>query len=214
MVLVHNMRSSSKQTTVAVIRSELGLSIEEFGKLIGKAPSTIKALEAKNRLTLSEETAAAISEATGVSLAWLLEGNPRKRMSTVEGEPYTREVYEMLSGRREDLVAKLQIPTPSPKPRGWMDLNNPQVLFMRGLVLCSHCLPAYSAAIKAGKREVAEHMIFSFVKQMLKRFGNDSEFDRFMGMLFQHAEEIFDVKNSPSEPAPANARPKDDRKSS
>ena len=178
MLLVHDMRTSSKQTTVAVIRSELGLSIEEFGELIGKAPSTIKALEAKNRLALSEETAAAISEATGVSLAWLLDGDPRRRMVTPEGKPYTKEVYEMISGRREHLAWKLQIPEKRLK-RSWDDLNDPEVLWSRGLTILALWFPVYSAAAKVGKAEIVEHLTSKFNRQMIKRFGTDGEFDVF-----------------------------------
>ena len=72
--LDHEMISGLK-TPVAVLRQMLGLSVEDFGKLIGKSLSTVTKLD-NGALPLSEETAHTVSLETGVSMHWLLEGNP------------------------------------------------------------------------------------------------------------------------------------------
>ena len=77
MMKYHEMISRQK-TTVAVLRQLLELSVKDFGSLIGKSVSTITKLE-NGMLKLSEETASLISQETGVSLYWLMDGNPRRK---------------------------------------------------------------------------------------------------------------------------------------
>jgi transcriptional regulator with XRE-family HTH domain len=86
------MRSLGK-TTTAVVRAEVGLSLEEFAELIGKAPSTVESLEG-GRLALSEKTALEISKKFGVGLTWLLAGDPKSAPVNLQGKPWTVEDYE------------------------------------------------------------------------------------------------------------------------
>ena len=59
---------SGLKTPVAVLRQMLGLSVEDFGKLIGKSLSTVTKLD-NGALPLSEETAHTVSLETGVSIS-------------------------------------------------------------------------------------------------------------------------------------------------
>jgi transcriptional regulator with XRE-family HTH domain len=59
-----------------VLRQILGLTVEEFAKLIGKSLTTVNSLET-GRLKLSEETAFRISQETGVEMHWLLKGKSK-----------------------------------------------------------------------------------------------------------------------------------------
>jgi hypothetical protein len=100
LLLLHSTATpmkSRKRTTVAIVRDEIGLSVEDFAKLIGKKPDTVKSLESRPgrlpRLALSERTALEISERTGVSAAWLLEGNVRIKPVDQNGNPWNRDVF-------------------------------------------------------------------------------------------------------------------------
>jgi hypothetical protein len=85
---------SRKRTTVAIVRDEIGLSVEDFAKLIGKHVATIKSLEAgSGRLALSGATAIEISKRTGVSAAWLLDGNIRAKPVDQNGRPWNWDVF-------------------------------------------------------------------------------------------------------------------------
>jgi hypothetical protein len=80
-------------TVVAVVRNETGLSAEDFGKLIGKpVVGTIRKLEA-NLLGLSEKTAMQINVATGVSLPWLLRGDPSIPPVDKNGNPWNHDAF-------------------------------------------------------------------------------------------------------------------------
>jgi transcriptional regulator with XRE-family HTH domain len=83
---------STLSTVVAVVRHETGLSAQEFAELIGKSYPTLKSLES-GRLKLSERTALDISRATGVSLEWLLAGDPKTLPTTHQETVWTREQF-------------------------------------------------------------------------------------------------------------------------
>jgi transcriptional regulator with XRE-family HTH domain len=96
------MRTSLKRTTVAVLRAILSsesertnyqkVSAADFAELVGCSTATINSLEV-GRLTLSESLGQKIAHATGVSLAWLLEGDVTVPPVARDGEPYTAEVF-------------------------------------------------------------------------------------------------------------------------
>jgi transcriptional regulator with XRE-family HTH domain len=90
---------STRSTTVAIVRQEIGLSAEDFGKLIGKPLGTIKSLES-NRLKLSEKTARVISEKTGVAMSWLLDNNVLAPPINTFGRPWTKQAFESEEGAR------------------------------------------------------------------------------------------------------------------
>ena len=91
------MRSMQK-TTTAVVRSQAGLSLNEFAELIGKSPDTVASLEGA-RLALSERTALEISRKTGVSCAWLTKGDQKAPAIDVEGKPWTHKSFETCRAR-------------------------------------------------------------------------------------------------------------------
>jgi transcriptional regulator with XRE-family HTH domain len=84
---------SLRKTTVAVVREELGLGLQEFADLIGKSTSTVSSLE-NGRLKLSEPTALTISKKTGVSLKWLLDGDVSAPITNSNAEGWTIRAYE------------------------------------------------------------------------------------------------------------------------
>lgn len=89
------MRPSPFRHPLAVLRGILQLGQREMGVLAGCSRATIQAVELLS-LKLSEELAVRISQATGASEAWLLQGDPNLPAIDVHGEPYTRETFENL----------------------------------------------------------------------------------------------------------------------
>jgi transcriptional regulator with XRE-family HTH domain len=81
---------SELRTKVAVLRSVMDCSVEEFANLVKKSPYSIKSLES-GRLKLSDELAAKISELTNVSLAWLLDDELTGQPVDIAGKPLTRD---------------------------------------------------------------------------------------------------------------------------
>ncbi len=88
------MRESTKQTTVAVLRSIIGVKADEMARILQCSIHSINSLESKGRLKLSEKLARRMCHETGISLAWLLEGDPKVPPVTENGEPFVRETYE------------------------------------------------------------------------------------------------------------------------
>ena len=94
------MMPSPLRHPLAVLRQILGMSQAQLGALCGNSGRTIQAVEL-GKLSLSDGLAHRIAEATGVSLEWLLNGDPTAPPeadcpSGVRSpeQVYTREVYE------------------------------------------------------------------------------------------------------------------------
>jgi len=87
------MRKSQQKTPIAVIRSIIGMSAQEFAKLIGRTVHTVKSLES-GRLPLSEDLAMQISGETGVLVESLLDYNPDYPPMTGEGFDFTLAAFE------------------------------------------------------------------------------------------------------------------------
>lgn len=103
---------------------------KEFADLVGCSPATIQSIElgpqgidrktgkVKYRLKLSEDLAIRIAAETGISLEWLLEGDPRKTPLNHVGEPYKKEDFEEMvslnespKGDREDTALAARMNT-------------------------------------------------------------------------------------------------------
>jgi transcriptional regulator with XRE-family HTH domain len=118
------MRHSSFRHPVAVLRKIIGMSQPDFSRLVGIAESTLAKIESKH-LPLSKENAIHISSQTGVSMGWLMEGDPHSqpradefRFATDGKEPvqFTRNLFEQCRAQIEigdspkiDVVAQLPL---------------------------------------------------------------------------------------------------------
>jgi len=164
----HNMRLSSKRTTVAALRAMLGLSVEEFAGLIGKSVPTIRSLES-GRLKLSEETARRIGKETGVSIFWLFEDDPTKEPFVEEHSgirmPYDKVVYEVVQSKGAESGYTPQEVTPA-------------LLHATALRHCGDWLPIFAAAQIAGKGDLAVFLLRRFFAEMTERFGADYQIAR------------------------------------
>lgn len=69
------MRISPLLHPLAVLRNTIGLTQKEMGDLVNRAARTIQAVELR-KLSLSEDLAMLIAEATGIDVGWLLAGQP------------------------------------------------------------------------------------------------------------------------------------------
>jgi transcriptional regulator with XRE-family HTH domain len=161
---------SQQKTTVAVLRALLGLTVAQFAELIGKSVSTVNKLEV-GLLALSEETAFRIKNQTGVSVAWLLNGNSKQK-PYVERLPdgstvlYTKERFERIQ------AGKLQ---PD-------DESQEKTHYDRAIMILAGCFNAYLHAQDKGEGDLAEYVMRNFVDEFVTRFGKDTErFIRIMG---------------------------------
>jgi len=87
------MRKSEERTKVAILRSTIGVSAEEFAKMTGRTIHTVKSLES-GRLKLSEDLADRIAVVTGVSTAWLFDDKRTGPPVRLDGNVVTRENAE------------------------------------------------------------------------------------------------------------------------
>jgi transcriptional regulator with XRE-family HTH domain len=157
------MRTSSKRTTVAVLRDLVGLKTPEFARIVGLSLSAIEKLES-GRLKLSEEVAIRISQETGVSADWLLEGQTQVppyteasvllNLTTRESlEPYTRDHFEHRRAHRNELLSPLDVTYPP-----WFAARMAAVMI---------------AAVAADNGRLADYRAEQFLCSMEKTFGKN-----------------------------------------
>jgi transcriptional regulator with XRE-family HTH domain len=156
---------SKRKTTVAVLRQELGLSVDEFAKLIDKSVATINSLET-GRLKLSEETAFKIQEETGVEMEWLLKAGPREKpyVLSFKGygtrKPYTKELFEQIQ---------------SSKGRKSYYLKDPKHHLIPAISIVCDLLSVYTKAEQAGREDLATYLMCQFLDQLVERMGKDDD---------------------------------------
>ena len=99
-------------TTVAALRKFLGLKQISFANLVNRSEATIQSVEL-GRLTLSESLAEEISKQTGVSVKWLMDGDPNARIETrwSTKRPFAKHqinefVDAAMSGLNHDVYSK------------------------------------------------------------------------------------------------------------
>ena len=156
---------SRQKTTVAVLRQVLGLSVEEFAKLIVKSVSTVTKLE-NGLLKLSEETAFKISEETGVEFQWLLAGDPKKDPYWIdEGlnrkEPYNKELFEKIQAHK--------------KTGRMIRIGRRSRRLANAIAIAGDWFSVYNAAAEAGRAELAAYLMRQFLDGLVERLGKDDE---------------------------------------
>jgi transcriptional regulator with XRE-family HTH domain len=91
------MKRSSHRHPVAILREICGLYQKEFADLIGCSRIYVQKIEQTPQHSgqrLSEKLAQRIFHETGISLTWLLDGDPLAPPLSGRGEPYTRQTFE------------------------------------------------------------------------------------------------------------------------
>jgi transcriptional regulator with XRE-family HTH domain len=167
---------SRKLTCVAVLRTELGLTVEGFANLIGKSISAVNSLET-GRLALSEETAFKIQQQTGVEMAWLLKGNPKEKPyaidETGQSHPYTKEIFELIQAGEQP----------------WDLHENVTGALAEALGIAVPWVSIYATAREAGKAQLAAYLMRDFLENLRQRLGAD---DKLMVALNKNAKIITD----------------------
>lgn len=148
------------------MRTMLGLSQGEFGKEINLSRRTIQSIEL-GKLRLTEENALLIQQRIGVSIHWLLGGDPAvepyfedERERRVR---YTKEMYDELRAAK---ASGLGIVRPD---------TTPSRLHVNALATVHDWFPILEAARKAGKKDLAVYYMHKFLAGMRERFGYDGE---------------------------------------
>src|SRR5262245_60797513 len=83
---------STLKTTAARVRFIAGEQDWKWAEIMGKSIHTIRHLEA-GTLKLSPAMAAKMSHESGISIDWLMKGDPQDPVS-VSGEAYTDKIYK------------------------------------------------------------------------------------------------------------------------
>jgi len=94
------MRTSSRKTTSAVLRDIIGIKVPEWAKILDRSPHTVCDLEC-GRLKLSPELATIMNYESGVSIRWLLDGDPSAPAISADGRDYTEKIFEEVQGQKK-----------------------------------------------------------------------------------------------------------------
>jgi hypothetical protein len=91
---------STLKTTAAVLRKITGETDADWADILGKSVHTIRHLEAGS-LKLSAAMAAKMNYASGISIKWLMDGNPDAPPVSAGGQKYTKAIYDNAQARKK-----------------------------------------------------------------------------------------------------------------
>ena len=91
--------TSRTKTTIAKLRDFLEITVFEMAEILGRSKDTVQSLES-GRMKLLEEHAQKLFHETGISPAWLLNGNPNKTLVLANGLPYEKGHYERAQAQK------------------------------------------------------------------------------------------------------------------
>jgi DNA-binding XRE family transcriptional regulator len=150
------MRVSPLRHPLAVLRNILGLNQKEMGDIASCSSHTIQAVELKN-LELSEDLALRINAATGISVGWLLAGDPSAPPMTDDSPavPFTKETFELRASGRMSFHAH--------------PLMHAYVLYSQLATLDG----IYVSATRGGKWSLMNYRVEKFIAGMKADFGCD-----------------------------------------
>ena len=77
-----------------------GMKVDEWAELLDRSPHTVHDLEA-GRLKLSPALAAKMNYESGISIGWLMDGDPEAPAVSADGRPYTKAIYEEVQARKK-----------------------------------------------------------------------------------------------------------------
>ena len=152
------MRPSSKRHPVAVLRIFLKLGQKEFADMIGCSVSTIQSIElGKNRLNLSNDLAMRIGINTGVSIGWLLDGDPKAPIVTGRNSSYSLEDFERAQVNKTREVIGFE--------------SHAQLL----AVLASSIFRILKSAAKDGQHGIAYYRVSTAISAVAKSLNIDAD---------------------------------------
>lgn len=156
------MRISLLRTNVARLRTFLEMKQPEFAEATGLNIDTLRSVES-GRLKLSEQVAATIMQATGVSYEWLMEADPAAPIRARRGgRAYKKSDFELVQSRKiadAPVIAK----------------NEWEEGVLSGFVTCVNLVRVLATAAKAGKFQIAAYRVHRLIETLADEFGLDEE---------------------------------------
>jgi hypothetical protein len=159
------MRRSSQKTTAAVLRKFLGIrTSEEMARILKRSEHTIRSVES-GRLKLSPSLAVRMFHETGISIDWLMKGDPTVPPIAESGEPYTPKIYERTQAQ------KLPYDEPGPKFRSIDKLG-----------FCARLIAILESASAKKDYFMARYKVDTALDSLRREFGMDEKV-----YLYQHS---------------------------
>jgi transcriptional regulator with XRE-family HTH domain len=155
------MKPSSLRHPVAILRQICGLYQKEFADLIGCSRIYLQKIEQTPQhggQRLSENLATRIFHETGISLAWLLAGDPKVPPVSRKGEPYTHQIYERVQAEKK-----------------WYDQPQPYFRLNSSLGFCAQLVAILESANAEKKYFMAEYKVGKALESLRNEFGQDPQ---------------------------------------
>jgi len=151
------MRLSKFRHPLAVLRHTLGMGQKEMSALVGCSTVTIQKVENLG-LKLSEGLAKRISHETGVSLGWLLAGDPEvPPKSRMIGPPYSKQIFELARSKMVTKGAEL-------------------AASLTTLGFYCQIRSIFRSAVRAGDGDLAAYKFKQALRALAQEFGSTEDF--------------------------------------
>ena len=151
------MPRSTLRTTAAKLRSILKIKDLRMAEILDRSIHTIHSLES-GRLRLSPELATKIFHETGISLDWLLKGDPNAPPISGRGEPYTKELFDKAQAEKT-----------------YYDRPKPYFQKTDALDCCARLVSVLKSASDNGKYYMAKYKLRGALSALEKEFGQEKQ---------------------------------------
>ncbi len=164
---MYEMRTLSQKTTAAVLRQKSGTEKDpikdvEWAKMLGRSVQAIHNIES-GRTKLRHELATKMFHETGISIDWLMKGDPTLPPIAENGEPYTREIY---------LRAQAQ--------KTFYDHPHPVLRHFDKLGFCARLIAILESASARKDYYMARYKVHTALDLLRREFGMDEK-------IYQHS---------------------------
>jgi hypothetical protein len=174
------MRTSSRKTPAAVLREicggTKGIKVPEWAKILDRSPHSIHDLES-GRLKLSPALATKINYETGISIGWLMDGNPAAPPVAQDGREYTKAIYDEVQATRFRMPAAFGSFTLSGQDVDLTTVDNNWAIGHNALQFCGNICAILVNANRKQRYHLALYRTSKAIQELRTEFGEAKELD-------------------------------------
>ena len=162
---MRSMRTSSRKTPAAILREIIGIKVPEWAEILERSPHSVHDLEC-GRLKLSPALATKINYETGISIGWLMDGNPSAPPVAQDGREYTKAIYDEVQAKHFTMPAAFGSFTLSGQDVDLTTVDNNWAIGHNALQFCGNICAILVSANRKRKYDLACYRLAKAIQEL------------------------------------------------
>jgi hypothetical protein len=168
------MRTSSRKTPAAILREIIEIKVPEWAEILERSPHSVHDLEC-GRLKLSPALATKINYETGISIGWLMDGNPSAPPVAQDGREYTKAIYDEVQAKHFTMPAAFGSFTLSGQDVDLTTVDNNWAIGHNALQFCGNICAILVSANRKRKYRLACYRLAKAIQELGNELGAAKE---------------------------------------